>query len=203
MAVEASYSIEIAGDELAPYVNVGVRRDGGDVESGYGLVAGGGVRYAHPVLGLTTELGVRGLVAHEVEGVSEWGVSGSIRYRPPTSTGRGPSFGLTSSWGAEARHGLGALWRHEALADSLLGGGRAPAGESTCNSGMGSRCAESRARGTPWVGVSLSERGRDYRAGYRLGFGRSLDAGLEGLVREDVQGGKTSDKAIMLRLSLH
>ena len=203
VGVEGSYSIRDAVGELAPYVNLGVRRDGGDGESGYGLEAGGGVRYASPLPGLATELGVRGLVAHEVEGVSDWGVSGSIRYRPPTSSGRGPSFGLTSSWGVDARPGLGSLWRHEALADSLPVGGRGAGRRIDAQFGYGFAVRSVAGTGTPWVGVSMSERGRDYRVGYRLGFGRSLNVGIEGLVREDAQGGESSDRAVMLRLAMH
>ena len=203
VGMEVSYSIVNADGELAPYVNLGVRRDGGDGESGYGLEAGGGVRYASPMPGLTTELGVRGLVAHEVEGVSDWGLSGSIRYRPPASSGRGPSFGLTSSWGVDARRGPGSPWRHEALADSLPGGGRGAGGRIDARFGYGFAVRSVEGTGTPWVGVSLSERGRDYRVGYRLGFDRSLNVGIEGLVREDAQEGESSDRAVMLRLALH
>ena len=35
----------VLGHGLRPYVEMGLRRDGGDAETGYGVDVGGGVRY--------------------------------------------------------------------------------------------------------------------------------------------------------------
>ena len=53
------------GGALTPSLEVGLRHDGGDAETGTGIEVGGGLSYADPALGLTVEAKARGLVAHE------------------------------------------------------------------------------------------------------------------------------------------
>ena len=123
VGLEGSYAIVNDDGELAPYVDVGVRHDAGAGATGLGVEIGGGIRFTHPLLDLTTEFGVHGLVAHEADDRSEWGASGSIRYDPHSNTGRGPSFRLASSWGAGSTGGSGALLRRETVSDWLSDGG--------------------------------------------------------------------------------
>ena len=203
VAIEGSYTFVTENGEVAPYVDLRVRHDGGDGETGLGMEIGGGMRYAHPVLDLTSEFGVHGLLAHEADRVSEWGVSGSIRYDPYSSSGRGLSLRLASSWGAEATRGPGALWRHQSVAESLLYGGLDAGARIDAEVGYGFPVRHSTGTGMPWVGVTLTERSRDYRLGYRYRFGRSVAMGIEGLIRDGVKDGEPSDHAVMLRLHLH
>ena len=65
-----------------PTMELGVRHDWGDAETGFGLELGGRVQYAEPGLGLTIEGTVRGLLAHEDSDYQEWGASGNIRLAP-------------------------------------------------------------------------------------------------------------------------
>ena len=62
---------------LTPAVDIGLRHDGGDAETGFGLNVGGGGAYAVPARGLTGELNGRWLLAHSDDDFREWGVSGS------------------------------------------------------------------------------------------------------------------------------
>ena len=55
------------GRRLTPTMEVGLRHDWGDAETGFGLELGGRVQYTDPALGLTIEAAVRGLLAHEDE----------------------------------------------------------------------------------------------------------------------------------------
>ena len=48
------------GRRLTPTMEVGLRHDWGDAETGFGLELGGRVHYADPALGLTIEAAVRG-----------------------------------------------------------------------------------------------------------------------------------------------
>ena len=90
------------GRQLTPTLEVGVRHDWGDAETGFGLEVGGRMQYAHPALGLTIEAAVRGLLAHEDSDYEEWGASGTVRLAPGVS-GRGLSLTLAPTWGAAAR----------------------------------------------------------------------------------------------------
>ena len=49
------------GRVLTPTVEVGLRHDWGDAETGLGIEVGGRVQYADPTLGLTVEGAVRGI----------------------------------------------------------------------------------------------------------------------------------------------
>ena len=71
-----------SGARLAPSVEVGLRHDAGDAETGFGMEVGGRVRYEDPARGLTVEARGRGLIAHEAEDFEVWGVSGSVVLDP-------------------------------------------------------------------------------------------------------------------------
>ena len=104
---------------LVPRLEVGVRHDAGDAETGTGLEVGAGLRYE--AAGVAVEGAVRGLVAHEQSGYEEWGASGSVRIDPDAS-GRGLSLRLAPSWG-NASSGTERLWSAgDALALAPEGG---------------------------------------------------------------------------------
>ena len=44
--------LEAGGGELVPRLEVGLRHDGGDAETGFGLDLGGGLSWSHPASGL-------------------------------------------------------------------------------------------------------------------------------------------------------
>ena len=97
LLAESSWSIDTAGGgTMTPTLEVGVRHDGGDAETGTGLEAGAGLAYSAGAL--TVEGRVRMLVAHEAPGYEEWGASGSVRLDPGAS-GRGLSLIVSPSWG--------------------------------------------------------------------------------------------------------
>jgi len=89
------------GRALTPSVELGLRHDGGDAETGTGFELGAGLGYADPSRGLDMALRVHGLAAHAEEGYSEWSVSGSLRLEPGGS-GRGLSMSLIPTWGNAA-----------------------------------------------------------------------------------------------------
>ena len=177
------------GGTLTPSVELGVRHDGGDAETGTGLELGAGLGWADPSRGLDMTVKVQGLAAHAEDSYDEWSVSGQLRL-VPGAAGRGLSMSLTPSWGADpgSSERLWLLPDASALAansdatdpqarlDAELGYGLAVSGGLT---------------GTPHVGFGLSETAREVRLGWRLnpagggGFGFHLDAarrdsGIEG-----------------------
>ena len=174
------------GASVTPSFELGLRRDGGDAETGLGADMGGGLAFADPENGLVFESRARALVAHEAEGFREWGAALSFAWDPSPDTGRGLSMSLTQSWGASASGGMDALLSHETLA------GLAPAdGEDGSDGFRASRRLEGEIgygwpafggafTGTPNLGFGLSDGGaRDWRIGWRLAPARASAAGFE------------------------
>ena len=98
------------GSVLKPGLELGLRHDGGDAETGTGtgIEVGGSVRYADVASGLSIEASARTLLAHEDSGYEEWGASASVQLDPGAS-GRGLSFTLSPTVGA-ASSGVERLW---------------------------------------------------------------------------------------------
>ncbi len=175
------------GRVLTPTVEVGVRHDWGDAETGLGIEVGGRVQYADPTLGLTVEGAVRGLVAHEAEAYDEWGASGTVRLAPGVG-GQGLALTLQPAWGAATASGVEALWGRQSTA------GLAPRANQVATSSLAAEVGYGMALYetglvTPYAGTMLAEgAGRTYRVGTRLlvpGQGATgLTMTLEGLRQE-------------------
>ena len=142
------------GLSLQPSLEVGLRRDGGDAETGAGVDIGGGLIVSDAVTGLSADVRVRMLLVHQDQGFRDRGVSLSFGYNPAPSTPLGFLAKLTPSWGGQATSGSQALWGQETMA----GGG-----------------ARRRGRGRPSGG-----RARLWDAG-RGPFGRDAELRYRGL----------------------
>ena len=104
--LEGSGSMPLSGGVLRPSLEAGLRYDDGDAETGAGIELGGGLGYAAGRLAV--QLNGRVLLAHEDTEYEEWGLRGSIAYRP-NGDGRGLSANLGSTWG-DTRSGVQRLW---------------------------------------------------------------------------------------------
>ena len=77
-ALEASRGYHFgSGLSLQPSLEVGLRRDAGDAETGAGVDLGGGLVVKHPLTGLSADVQIRMLLVHQAEGFGERG--GSVR----------------------------------------------------------------------------------------------------------------------------
>ena len=182
--LEGSHRIEMAGGQaLTPSLELGLRHDGGDAETGTGIELGGSVSYADPATGLTVEGKARGLVAHEDTDYREWGASASVRL-DPGAAGRGLSLSLSPAWGADSG-GAERLW---GLSDArgLAGNdGVEPAGRLDAEAGWGFAAFGGRGLMTPFAGLALSDAGeRTWRSGVRWTLGADMAFGVEGTLRE-------------------
>ena len=66
LALDGSWRFALAQDvALTPSLELGVRHDGGDAETGFGVDIGGGLAFADLRRGLSMELNARTLLAHE------------------------------------------------------------------------------------------------------------------------------------------
>ena len=189
------------GRRLTPTMEVGLRHDWGDAETGFGLELGGRVQYADPALGLTIEAAVRGLLAHEDRDYKEWGASGTVRLAPG-ATGQGLSLTLSPAWGATAS-GVNGLWSRQTTAGLAPQGTRqSPAGRLTAEVGYGFAPFDTGLL-TPYVGTVLSEgAARTYRVGTRLQLGgpsaTGLTLNLEG-TRQEPAGPQPATQGLRLQ----
>ena len=198
-ALEGSRGFTLGGGRLSltPTVELGLRRDGGDAETGAGLDVGGGVVFTDAVMGLSLDVRVRTLLVHQAEGFAERGMSVSFGWDPSPSSPLGLSARLAPSWGGSAMGGAEALWGGQMASGS--------GSHSVYGSGGGQLAAEvgyglpvgARFVGTPRVGVMNSTYGRDYRAGYGIGVLESgalnFDLGVDAQRRESGMRGAASN----------
>ncbi len=176
LGLEGSRPIELGGSAtLTPSVEIGVRHDGGDAETGFGIDMGVGIAWSVPKHGLEMELRGRGLLTHETKGFRESGLSGSLAWNPTLSSERGPRLTLTQSVGGTAAGGADAL-----LARGTLAGLAANSGSGVDDNGelrgrrleakfgYGFVVNDDRFASIPEIGVGLSETGRDFSLSWRL-----------------------------------
>jgi len=169
---------------LRPSLELGVRHDGGDAETGAGIELGGGVSYTDAASGLSIEAKARMLVAHADSDYEEWGASATARL-DPGERGRGLSFSLAPTIGATSSASERLWGAHDARALAPDGGAFTPGRGLAAEMGYGLSLFGDRFTGTPNIGFGMSDGGvRDYRIGWRLtsavegdpGFEVSLDA---------------------------
>ena len=189
-----------AGRTLTPSVEIGLRHDGGDAETGLGLEAGARLRYRDAATGLSLEGGVRGLIAHEASGYEEWGASASVVLEPD-GNGRGLSLRVAPSWGA-ASSSVERLWS----GDDTARLGQSPeyddAAALQAELGYGVRAPFGWGVVTPYTGLTLRGEGRrTWRAGGRWKAAPAFGVTLEGS-RDEEGGDEAPENAVMLRGSL-
>ena len=199
LMVEGSHVRKLAsGATLTPSIEVGVRYDGGDGETGGSVETGGGVRYADAASGLTVEGRARTLLAHSGD-YEEWGVSGLLRLDPGAAR-RGFALSVRPAWGRTAS-GVQRLW------ESGVSGGAAPANQAAARVkariayGIGNAWG---GRGvlTPYTDVSLSGEGsRRLSLGGRFDIGPSVGMSLEGV--HSRPAGSAASHGVFLRGDLN
>ena len=195
LVLEGSRAVELDEGTLTPSLELGVRHDGGDAETGTGLEAGAGLRYAAGALTIGAQ--VRTLVAHEASGYEEWGVSGSVRLDPGAS-GRGLSLKLAPVWGAPSS-GVEHLWSARD-AGGLVGTEDFEAGRRLeAELGYGIALSGTRGLLTPYTALSWRQGGaRTHRTGARWQLARAAAVDLE-WTHEPGTGAKPPANALMLR----
>ena len=194
--LEGSRAYTLAGRlSLTPSLEVGLRHDGGDAETGAGMDVGAGLIVSDTGTGLAVDVRVRTLLVHQDEDFSERGVSLSLSYNPTPSTPLGFVARVAPSWGGQATSGAQALWGRETMAGMAHGGvaqGNRLDGEVGYGLPVGRRFV-----GTPRIGFSTSEYGQDYRVGYGLGVldreSLNFELGVEAQRRNSPMLGGTSN----------
>ncbi len=88
-----------SGSILRPSLEVALRNDGGDAETGLGLQAGGGLEWIDSKRGLSLRLRGQKLIMHEKDEFKNWGVSISLIYDPAPETKEGFAANLSHNVG--------------------------------------------------------------------------------------------------------
>ena len=96
------------GAALLPSVEVGIRHDGGDAETGFGLEVGAALAWNDPQQGISAEVKGRSLVTHVEEEFRQQGLALSFTWEPDP-TNRGPSLAIGHTMGAPPASGMDAL----------------------------------------------------------------------------------------------
>ena len=187
------------GTTLTPSLEVGVRQDGGDAETGRGVEVGAGLRYAGT--GFRIEGTVRGLALHDESAYEEWGASGSVHIEPG-GAGRGLSFTLAPAWGNPSSAGR-RLWSARDAVDlaptrDIEAGRRLDA-----EVGYGLRSPSGPGVVTPYAAISVGEgAGRTLRTGTRWRLAPAATLGLEASRAGSPGGDEGPVNALTLRASV-
>lgn len=185
LALEGQQTWTLAsGSVVVPVLEVGMRHDGGDGETGTGLELGGGVRWSHPAQGLTIQARARTLLGRG--SYRQWGVAGLVRV-DPGADGRGLALSVSPALGVAAS-GVARLWNE--------GVSRSPAAAATryeprleATLGYGVAAPGTSGIATPYAGLSLTDtRAMTWHAGMQLAADTGLAAHLETTWREPTAG---------------
>ena len=198
------------GAALTPSLDIGVRHDGGDAETGVGVDIGAGAAWWDPASGLKLELDARGLLTHEAGGFRERGIAGSLAWDPSPSSGLGPSLTVRQTVGVSATGGMEALLEPDTARRLAANDDADELDRRRFEAvlGYGVPLFGHRFVGTPELGLGLSDSDREVRLGWRLGLARregnvSVDLGLEATRRVSTDADREPEDRIAARLSFH
>ena len=214
LGLEASRPVALGDAVLTPSLEVGLRHDGGDAETGFGIDLGGGLALSDPARGLQAEIRGRGLLSHGSKGFRNRGVSVELSWRQRPDSDRGATLALTRSVGGASSGGADALLSRATM-DGLSAGDRGPvSGDDDPGSrrlavrlGYGFRAFGDRYTWTPETGVGLTDTGREYSLGWRLvrrpghRDAGSLKLSFEGRRRESLNDDRPATHEVGLRLT--
>ncbi|MCY4598729.1 MAG: hypothetical protein OXF27_02270, partial [Acidobacteria bacterium] len=184
---------------LRPSLELGVRLDGADAETGTGVEIGGGVAWSDTASGLSIEAKARMLIAHADSDYEEWGASATARL-DPGEHGRGLAFSLSPTIGATSSAAERLWGAHDARTLAPDGTTFEPARGVQAEAGYG-MALPGGFTGMPNLGYGMSAGAHDWRIGWRVtpdpggaGFEVNLDA-----VRREAANENDAEHGVMLR----
>ena len=208
LLVEAAADTVLAsGGSLSSKLELGVRLDGGDAETGMGMEVGGGFAYADSARGFRVEATIRRMMVHQDDDFGEWGVGGSVIYQP-LGPNEGLSLRMGSSWGV-TESGVQEMWSPHATGD-WTGRGGPVTGPDTDRSRVTARMHYAFApfadgvSMAPYVDFMLAgdTRTRTSRVGWRFDVMEVLKLSVESGVPGTPSHGGPEGRGVTLRGSL-
>lgn len=200
LSMEGSYEYRFAsGTWLNPLVEVALRHDGGDGETGTGVEIGGGFLFEDPNMGLSISGRGRWLATHSSDKFSQWGVGGAIILDTGADK-RGALFSVAPGWG-ETSSGIENLWERGVKGLSSEDGRNSDM-HLDAEFGYGLSALGGDGLLTPYSGLRVRGDGwRQYRLGSRLDLGHSASLSLETERRQS--DAKKPEHGVMLRGKLN
>ena len=180
LQLEGGRPVELDSGRMSPSLEVGVRHDGGDAETGLGLEVGGNLGYSHSQRGVALQVTARRLLVHQANGYEEWGLGASLNI-DPGALGRGPSLRMRSSWGS-ATSGMDRLWSQRSAADLVRSTQAAEASLFDVELGYGLDALGSLL--TPYARIASGRDAHTYGLGGRMRVDQSLRVDLVAERRE-------------------
>ena len=156
------------GATATPSLEVGLRHDGGDAETGLGLELAGGLAWSDASLGLTGQVRAQAL-QRQADGVLRvHGVSGTLSWDPRPSSAVGPSLSLRSGLEASTSSAMVASFGPAPQEGVRAGGDHPLQPRFEAVLGYGLPAFGGRLVGMPEFGAGVSAGHRTYRLGWRL-----------------------------------
>ncbi len=166
LGLEGSWRIATEGDgSITPKLELGVRQDGGDAETGSGMELGAGIAWSDPGAGLSLDLSGRTLITHTEEDLENEGFSVSFHYDPKPASARGLELSLSQEIGGPSTGGLDALFASEPLSE------RPDSDEDSrlkLEAAYGFPVFSGQYIGSPHMGLGFATGARDYSLGWKL-----------------------------------
>ena len=188
-------------------MELGLRLDGGDAETGFGLDLGGGILLSAPEQGLAAELRGRALLSHAADGFRDQGFSGSLSWHQQPASDRGAVLSLTHTLGGASSGGAEALLSRvnlEGLAANNDDLDRLKNQRLELQLSYGLPAFGDRLTLTPELGLGLYDSGRDYRIGWSLAWpedGESFAFSFDVTRRENINDGNAPEHGVQLELN--
>ena len=205
LGLEATRSFTLSnGASLSPSLEVGLRQDSGDAETGFGMDLGAGLSWSAPQQGITATVKGRTLLSHGAEDFQDQGLALSFSWQPSPSN-RGASLSLSHAVGLPADGGMAALLNPTAieLPDDASNGGE----QFEARLAYGFPFYNNRLTLTPSVATALSNNSRSYSLLWSVApygeqlLGEPWELSLEG-ERQEHSSSPTVDHSLKLLFSL-
>ena len=191
------------GASLSPSLEVGLRQDSGDAETGFGMDLGAGLSWNDPEQGITATVKGRTLLSHGAEDFQDQGLALSFSWQPSPSN-RGASLSLSHAVGLPAEGGLAALLNPTAI--EVLDEPNSSGERFEARLAYGFPFYNDRLTLTPAVATALSNNSRTYGLLWSLApydehlVGEPWQLSLEGERQET--SSSTVDHSLKLRFAL-
>ena len=206
LGLEATRPFPLAnGASLSPSLEVGLRQDSGDAETGFGMDLGAGLSWNDPERGVTAAVKGRTLLSHGAEDFQDQGLALSFSWEP-NSSNRGPSFSLSHAVGLPAEGGMAALLNPTAI--EVLDEPHSSGERFEARLAYGFPFYNDRLTLTPAVAAALSTSSSSYSLLWSLTphdehlMGEPWQLSLEGERQENLSSSSTVDHSLKLRFAL-
>ena len=163
--LESSWKKNLENGQLTPRLEVGIRQDGGDAETGTGLEIGGGIAWNDTTLGLSLDLSGRTLVSHDSDDLEDRGYGASFVFDPQPDSQRGLSLTIGQDWGGQSTGGLDALFAEQSISERT---GSASESRWHAQAAYGFSMLSGRFTGSPYLDMGITDSTQEYTLGWRL-----------------------------------